>query len=388
MTGLRGKAAIVGIGATEFSKCSGRSEMRLALEATLAALADAGIPPAEVDGLATYTMDNNGEAELFRAIGGRDLTFFSRTSYGGGGACAPILHAAMAVATGAAKVVVCYRGMNERSQHRFGKPWAPETPTAENALFAYHLFHGLQTPAAQIALMMTRYMHETGATSEDFGRVSVAMRRHAAVNPAAMFYQRPITLDDYMNSRLIAEPFRLLDCCQESDGAVAVVVTTLDHARWLRQKPAVIAAAAQSSPGGMQMMSNYYRPNIAPFDEVALLARQLYAGARLTPADIQAAIIYDHFAPTVLPSLEALGFCKPGEARDFITDGAIEFGGRLPVNTHGGQLGEAYIHGLNGVAEAVRQVRGTAILQVGGLQNVLVTAGSAVPSSGLVLSRD
>jgi acetyl-CoA acetyltransferase len=233
-----------------------------------------------------------------------------------------------------------------------------------------------------------RYMHEYGANSEDFGRVSVADRKHAATNPAAWFYGKPITLEDHQRSRFIVEPLRLLDCCQESDGAVAVVVTSLERARDLRQKPAVIVAAAQGASREQQMMTGYYAPEISGLPEMGLVARQLWAQSGLSPADIQTAVIYDHFTPFVLVQLEEFGFCGRGEAKDFLRDGQIELGGRLPVNTHGGQLGEAYIHGMNGIAEAVRQLRGSAVNQVKDVAHVVVTAGTGVPTSGLILGVD
>jgi len=387
MNALSGQAAIAGIGATEFSKNSGRSELRLAVEATLAALADAGIDPAEVDGLSTYTMDNNPEIELFRNIGGRDLKFFSRIHYGGGAACAPIMHAAMAVATGVAKVVVCYRAMNERSQYRFGAGFAPDAlPTAEIAHYGYYVPFGLMSPASWVAMAAQRYMHEHGATSEDFGRIAVGFRDFAATNPKAWFYQQPVTLDDHQASRWIVEPLHLLDCCQESDGAVAVVVTSAERARKLRQPPVIVSAAAQGACDDQQMMTSYYRPDVARLSEMDLVANQLYAMAGMGPDDIQAAILYDHFSPFVLPQIEAFGFAPKGQAKDFVREGNIARGGRLPVNTNGGQLGEAYIHGLNGVAEGVRLVRGQSVNQPGDCRNVIVTAGTGVPTSGLILS--
>jgi acetyl-CoA acetyltransferase len=385
MTRLNDKAAVVGIGATDFSKNSGRSEMQLAVEATLAALADAGIAPAEVDGMSSFTIDNNYEQELFRSIGGRELKFFSRIGSGGGGACAPLMQAAMAITLGIADVVVCYRAMNERSGHRFGAPLQASVPTTETILYAYYGLSGLWTPAAYVAISMRRYMIETGATSDDFANYSLAVRRHAATNPNAFFYGKPITRDDYHNSRMIADPLRLLDCCQESDGAVAVVVTSAKRARDLRQKPVLIRAAAQGSPKGTMPLGAYYAEDIVPRAECVAAARQLYDSSGIGPSDIDAAIIYDHFGPTVLPALEGYGFCGHGEAKDFIKNGNIEIGGNLPVNTHGGQLGEAYIHGMNGVAEAVRQVRGTAVNQVAGLEHILVTAGNAVPTSAVIL---
>ena len=384
---LRDKAAIVGIGATEFSKNSGRSELRLAIEAIMAALLEAGIDPAEVDGLCTYTMDNNPEIELFRNIGGTSLKFFSRVHYGGGAACAPVMQAAMAVVIGVAEVVVCYRAMNERSQYRFGSGYTPPpVPNAESAHFGYYVPFGLVSPASWVAMSARRYMHEYGATSEDFGRVSVACRKHAAANPNAWFYNQPITLADHQASRWIVEPIHLLDCCQESDGAVAVVVTSTARAKKLPQPPVLIRAAAQGAANDQQMMTSYYRKDITRLSEMDLVAEQLYAQAGIGPDGVDVAILYDHFSPFVLPQLEAFGFAKPGQAKDFIREGNIEIGGRLPVNTNGGQLGEAYIHGMNGIAEGARQVRGSSCNQVKNVRNVIVSAGTGVPTSGLILA--
>lgn len=386
---LSGKAAVAGIGATEFSKNSGRSEIQLGVEAILAALNDAGIDPAEVDGMATYTMDNNPEIELHRLIGGKELKFFSRAHYGGGAACAPLLHGAMAIATGVADVVVAYRAMNERSGFRFGQGGLiSEDPNSfETVHFGWYFPYGLMTPASWIAMCAQRYMHEYGATTEDFGHVSVAARDFAASNPAAFFFEKPITLEDHQSSRWVAEPLRLLDCCQESDGACAVVMVSKERAKGLKQPPVAIKAAAQGATDQQQMMTNFYRRDITALPEMKLVADSMYAMAGLGPDDIQTAVLYDHFTPFVLPQLEAFGFCKKGEAKDFVRDGQHARGGRLPINTHGGQIGEAYIHGLNGVLEGVRQVRGQAVNQIEGVENALVTAGTGVPTSGVILGR-
>jgi acetyl-CoA acetyltransferase len=388
MSGIDGSAAIVGIGATEFSKESGRSELQLSAEATRAALADAGLTAADVDGLVTFTMDTSSEIALARELGIPGLRFFSRVNYGGGAACGTVLHAAMAVATGVADVVVCYRGFNERSGSRFGQvSVAAATQVNTNGLDnAWTYPMGLGTPAATVAMLARRYMHEYGATSEDFGRVAVADRKHAATNPNAWFYGKPITLEDHQASRMIADPLHLLDCCQESDGAVAIVVTSAERARDLPQPPAMVRAAAQGSGPDQFVMTSYYRDEIG-LEEMGLVGRELWRQSGLGPKDMDTAVLYDHFTPFVLMQLEELGFCGRGEARDFISDGAIELGGRLPLNTHGGQLGEAYIHGMNGIAEGVRQVRGTSVNQVEEAQHVLVTAGTGVPTSGLVLGR-
>ncbi|MGE0230690.1 MAG: lipid-transfer protein [Flavobacteriaceae bacterium] len=388
---LSGTASIAGIGATEFSKDSGRTEMRLAVEASLAALNDAGIEPAEVDGICTFTMDNNPEVDLHRMIGGRELKFFTRINYGGGGAAAPLMQAMMAIATGAANVVLCFRAMNERSWYRFGAG----TPSTENPQYtnanhyAWYLPAGLNTPASYVGMAARRYMHKYGATSEDYGRVSVSARAFAATNPKAFFYQKPITLEEHQASRWIVEPLHLLDCCQESDGAVALIVTSTERARKLKSKPAVIRAAAQGATAGQHRMTSYYeRDDLTGNPEMGLVARQLWEQSGLGPRDIQSAIIYDHFTPFVLTQLEEFGFCGRGEAKDFLRSGEHTRTGSLPINPNGGQLGEAYIHGMNGIAEAVRQIRGTAVNQLSGIENMVITAGTGVPTSGLILGKD
>ncbi|MCD1638170.1 MULTISPECIES: lipid-transfer protein [Stutzerimonas stutzeri group] len=384
---LSGQAAIVGLGATEFSKNSGRTELRLAMEATLAALEDAGIDPKEVDGFSSYTLDKVPEFEIARLLGCEQVRFFSQIPHGGGAACGPIMHAAMAVATGVAKTVVVYRAMNERSWYRFGNGsyGFGNTPIFENVNYGWYMPHGLHTPASWIGMFAQRYMHTYGATSEDFGRVAVAARDFAATNPNAFFYGKPITLEEHQASRWICEPLHLLDCCQESDGAVAMVITSAERARDLKQKPVIIKGASQGMAPGQQSMTSFYRDDITGLPEMEVVARELYRQAGVGPDAIQTAVIYDHFTPFVLPQLEAFGFAPKGEAKEFVRAGHHARGGKLPINTHGGQIGEAYIHGMNGVAEGVRQVRGSAANQVDSVEHVLVTAGTGVPTSGLIL---
>lgn len=385
---LSGTAAIVGIGATEFSKESGRSELKLACEAVAAALADAQISPAEVDGMVTFTAESSSENHVARNVGIGDLSFFSRIGHGGGAACATVAQAAAAIHAGLAEVVVCWRAFNERSGERYGLGQAgrPIDTSADRAAYSWMTPFGLSTPAQWVAMFATRYMHEYGATSADFGRVAVVDRAHAATNPLAYFYQRPITLAEHQESRWIAEPLHLLDCCQETDGGQAMVVVSAERARDLPHPPATVSAAAQGAAKDQHMMTSYYRPSISGLPEMGVVADQLWRQSGLKPADIQAAILYDHFTPFVLPQLEELGFCGRGEAKDFIADGHLELAGSLPLNTHGGQLGEAYLHGMNGIAEAVRLVRGTSVNQPGHVDNVVVTAGTGVPTSGLILS--
>jgi len=386
MSALSGRTAIVGIGQTEFSKESGRTELQLACEAVKAALDDAGLTPADVDGLVTFSQDTTEELELGRNLGFDEITMFSRITYGGGAAAATVQHAAMAVVSGAAEVVVIYRAFNERSGLRFGNIGG-NMSTMPLWLSWYAPF-GLLTPGSWVSLHARRYMHEYGVTNEDFGRIAVVDRHHAATNPNAWFYERPITLADHQASPWVVEPvLRLLDCCQESDGGVALVVTSVERARDLPQRPAIVTAAAQGATGEGEMMTSYYRDTVTGLPEIGLVGRQLWQQSGLTPHDIDTAFLYDHFTPFVFVQLEELGFCGRGEAKDFATIERLSVGGELPINTSGGLLGEAYIHGMNGIAEVVRQIRGTSVNQVDDVEHALVTAGTGVPTSGLILSR-
>ncbi len=367
-----GATAVAGIGQTEFSKASGRSELQLAAEAVKSALDDAGLLPSEVDGLVTFTQDTNDELALMRSVGITGTRWTSRTPFGGGGASATIEHAAAAVASGAAEVVVVYRAFNERSGHRFGQPQPASGPGNTD----WYVRYGLDTPAKMYSLWFQRYMHRFGLTNADFGRYAVVARAHAATNPNAWFYQRPITLDDHQASRWIVEPIlRLLDCCQESDGGVACIVTTTERARDLRQPVVTVEGASQANLINGDVTFNYYGEDLTRFTETEDVAAQLWAATGLSPTDIDVAMIYENFSPVVFYQLEAFGFCGHGEAKDFIADGHIGLSGTLPVNTNGGLLGEAYIHGVNNILEGVRQLRGSAANQVGGVERVLCSAG-------------
>ena len=383
------QATIVGIGATEFSKDSGRTELRLACEATLAALEDAGISGADVDGMSSYSMDNNFEIDVHRQVGGRELRYFSRTEYGGGSTLGPFNHAFAALAAGQCETVVIYRAMNERSGLRFGggQIMSSNPLDADVIHFSHYFPSGFMTPASWIAMAARRYMHEFGATSEDFGRIAVSMRDFAATNPAAFFYGRPITLEDHQNSRMIADPLRLFDCCQESDGAVAFVLTTAERARDLKSDAVQISAVRQCALPTSRQVTPFYGDDISGFPEFDAMSGDLYNAAGVTPDDIDVACLYDHFTPSILPQLESFGFCPKGEAKDFVRDGHISRGGKIPVNTNGGQIGEAYIHGLNGVAEVVRQFRGTSANQLADVNHALVTAGAGVPTGAAILRR-
>jgi acetyl-CoA acetyltransferase len=365
--------AIVGIGQTEFSKNSGRSELQLALEASKAAIEDAGLSPAEIDGTVTFKLDPNDELDVMHHLGIRELRWSARTPGGGGGASATVQLAAAAVASGAANAVLIYRAFNERSGKRFGQPFGghAEGPPEQDIHFSF----GLDTPAKIYALWYQPYMARYGVTNADLADYVVTARQHAATNPRAWYYQKPITVADHQNSRWIVEPvLRLLDCCQESDGGVALVVTSAERAKDLRQPGVRVLAATQSHVNSSQEMFNYYRQDLTIFDELPAISAQLWKQSGLGPKDLDIALLYENFSPIVFMALEGHGFCGRGEAKDFIRDGHIGLKGSLPVNTHGGLLGEGYIHGVNNLIEGVRQLRGTAANQIADAEHVLVSA--------------
>jgi acetyl-CoA acetyltransferase len=384
---LRDQAAIVGIGQTEFSKNSGRSELQLACEAVRNAIRDAGLEPSDVDGMTTFTLDTSDDIEIARSVGIGELSFFSRTPHGGGAALGIVHQAVLAVATGAAEVVVCYRALNGRSGQRYSQGVAGDIVTSDLIHWSWYMPFGLMTPASWVAMFTQRYMHETGCKSSDLGQVAVSTRKHAVNNPNAFFYGKPLTLEEHQASRMIVDPFRLYDCCQETDGGAACIVTTPERARDLARPGALIRGIAQAAGSDQEVMTSFYRPTIAAIPEMDLVAKQVYKTAGLGPSDLEAAVIYDAFSSIVLWQLESFGLCGRGEAKDFIKDGALELGGRLPSNTHGGQLSEAYIHGMNGVNEGVRLIRGTSLNQPAKNDCVLVTAGVGVPTSAMILGK-
>ena len=383
---IRNRTAIVGIGQTEFSKNSGRSTLRMALESVLEALEDAGLEPKDIDGVVKMRAnDDIFEIDLLRALGLGNLRFFSEIPHGGGATCGTVASAVAAIVAGMADVVVTFRSLNERSERRFGES------NAGGGLghwMQYNLPHGLVTPAQWVAIFGQRYLHEYGHTTQEFGRVSVLHRKHAASNPHAMMFERPITLEEHQASRWISEPLRLLDCTLDTDGACAAVIVSAEKAKQLKGKPVYIAAAAQGTGSRAEMMMSYQRHDLTHLEEAEATAKELYRVAEMTPKDIGVAEIYDHFTPLVLMSLEAYGFAAPGRAPALFRGGRLELDGAMPLNTHGGHLGEGYLHGFGHIVEGVRQLRGTAVNQVSGAKTCLVTSGTAVPTSGLILSAE
>jgi acetyl-CoA acetyltransferase len=374
--------SIAGIAQTPFSRHHPDSELALALGVILAALDDAGLHPADVDGLVKNAMEATEEHALARALGLRDLRFFGQVAYGGGATCGMVAHAAGAIAAGLADTVVCWR---VRKRASGGRPWA-QLGNAVGGDAQFGAPYGLLRPADQVALLMRRHMLEYGSTSAQLGAIAVACRAHAAANPLALM-RSPIGVADHQASRLVSDPLRVLDCCLESDAAAALVVTRTARARDGRWRPALIRAATQGTGPQPGRMLDYHKPRLLESSGHAAAAT-LYRQADLTAADIDCAQLYDSFTPFVLFALEAYGFCPPGDGGRFAADGHLQWPhGSLPVNTHGGSLSEGYIQGMNHVIEAVRQVRGTATAQLERVENVLVTSATSVPTSALIIGR-
>ena len=383
---IRNKAAIAGIGQTEFSKDSGRSTLHMALESILEALADAGLEPKDVDGVVKMgANDDVFEIDLLRSLNLPNLRFFNEVPHGGGAACGTIAGATAAIVSGMADVVITFRSLNERSERRFGESSAGGGMTHWRQ---YTLPHGLVTPAQWVAIFGQRYLHEYGYDTTELGHVSVLTRKHAATNPHAMMYERPITLEDHQNSRWIAEPLRLLDCCLDTDGACAAIVVSAEKAKQLKSTPAYIAAAAQGTGSRAEMMTSYQRESLARLEESEATAAVIYPLAELEPKDIDVAEIYDPFTPMVLMQLEAYGFAERGKSPELFRDGKLELDGETPMNTHGGHLGEGYLHGFGHIVEGVRQIRGTAVNQIANVKVCLVTSGVGVPTSAIILSKE
>ena len=383
---LKDQTAIVGLGQTAFGKGLEDSELSLACQAVSMALDDCGIAPSEVNGLASFTMEPGREVDIARNVGLGDVTFFSQVGYGGGAGCGVVTHAAMAVATGQADVVVAWRARKRAS--KTSRPWAnvaQRIGPEDNGQWSRPW--GLLRPVDEISMLMRRYMHEFGATRDHLANVAIAFRKHANRNPNATMYERTLSREEYMNGRWISEPLCLFDNCLETDGALAVVVVSAERAKDLPHVPAYIHAGAQGIPPQHNVMTNYF--NEDPLKGPAwAAARQLWRYSDYKPADVKVAQIYDAFSPLIPLSLEGYGFCERGEGADFTNDGALEWpNGRLPTNTAGGGMSEAYVHGLNLVLEGVRQIRGTSTSQVEGADVSLVTSGEGVPTSALLLRK-
>ena len=398
MTGestLKDRCAVAGVGATPYYR-RGESlpqlPMELAAKALLAACDDAGIAIDDVDGLALYSM--GFDTSLFAQwLGLPEVRFTALLTGGGGGAAGSVGLAAAAVATGQATCVASIMTLQQAAS-RFGASFAPKgkpgavysAPPSPEGNFIQPA--GLMGPGQMFAVLARRHMHLYGTTRDHFAEVAMSTRANA-VNRKTALMRAPMTRDDYFAARMISDPLCLFDFCLECDGAVAVLTVSAEHARDLRRPPVYISASANGGAGRwgqaitwMGMPDEYFASS-----GHRTVSRRAYEMAGVTAADVDVALLYDHFTPMVIMQLEDYGFCPIGEGGPFVADGNIRYDtGTIPVNTHGGNLSEAYIIGMTHVKEAVEQLRGTAVNQVEGAEIALVTGGPAsIPVSNLIL---
>lgn len=393
---IKDKTAVVGVGSTPYYK-RGQSvpqtKIEMACKAIIAACDDAGLSVKDVDGFAYfgYSFDT---ALIAQTLGIPEVKFTATLTGGGGGAAGCVGLAAAAITSGMAGVVVSLMTLQQVPENRFGTAFATKgkgsytKPATAEIDFAAP--SGLFAPGQMFALLAKRHMHLYGTRREAFAEIAISTRDNAIRRPTSRF-KDPITLEDYFNARMISDPLCLFDYTQENDGAAAVITTSAERARDLRKPPAYVVASAHGGAGRwgqaiswMGMPDEYFassghRP----------VAKAVYERAGIGPDDIDVALLYDHFTPMVLMQLEDYGFCPIGEGGAFVEEGNIRYGtGKLPVNTHGGNLSEAYIIGMTHVLEAVQQVRGDAVNQVEGAEFALATGGPApIPTSALIVRR-
>ena len=369
METLKNVASIIGVGQTEFSKDSRRSVQRLALEAALEAVNDAGLSVTELDGIVPFPAGPTAE-DMISGLGLPDCRFTAVSHMGGAACVSSIRLAALAVASGAADAVLVFVARNGCSGARVDDRVAAALPGRQ---FRSNLEypHGLNTPAQLYSLLCRRHMIRYGTTREQLGHVALALREHANLNPHAQMHARQLTMDDYLAGPMIADPYRLFDCCLETDGASAIIVANPRLAAGAAYREVRIAGVAEGHSSSPDDIAN--RPD---FLEIGLTkaAPRAFAMAEVSPGDVGAAFIYDCFTFEVVHQLEEAGFCARGEGGSFVESGAIRLGGALPVNTNGGLLSEGHTGGMNNVIEAIRQLRGTCgDRQVPGLEVAAVT---------------
>jgi acetyl-CoA acetyltransferase len=387
--------AIVGVGATDYYRRGQswpRTMTELAGDAILAACAEAGLSVTDIDGFAYYSEAGAGYGDKFdtalfmETLGIPEVTFSATLTSGGGGAAGSIGLARAAILAGDANVVVTVMALQQAKQ-RLGSVFAA---APSNPINSFLQPSGLSGPGHLMSVLTRRHMHDYGTRREAFAEIAVSQRENAQNRPKAIM-RDPITLDDYFNARMIADPLCLLDFCLETDGAIAVITTSLDRAKDLQQPPVPVIAAAHGGSKDWGRAFGWFGMPQETFASSghASVAQHLFRRAGVGPQDIDVALLYDHFSPMVLMQLEDYGFCKKGEGGEFVESGAIRYdGGSLPVNTHGGQLSECYIIGMTHILEGVEQMRGTAINQVADAELALVTGGpAALPVSGLILGK-
>jgi len=388
----RDKCAVAGIGQTAFTRDSGRGVLSLATEASLKAIADAGLTVDDIDGIVRCEQDTVRPYSLAASLGMKDLRYWADTGPGGVAPCMMMGVAMGALLSGQAKAVLAFRSLNGRSEARLGGSGRYDGVEVAGGFGSYDEFflpYGLQTAGQTFALMARRHMLDYGTTPEQLAAVAMTCREHANRTPHAQMAQRPLTLDDYHASRMISSPLRLFDYCLESDGACAVVITTAERAKDLAKPPVLIRAVAGGAPRDHRAGMMF--PVVTRGEITEIGGRQagteLWRRAGMGPQDMDIAQIYDCFTISVILQLEAFGFCGKGEGGPMAASGALKFGGQMPINTGGGHLSEGYVHGMNHIVQAVRQLRGEADMQVPDAETCLCTGGPLPVGSSVVFRK-
>lgn len=388
----RDKCAVVGIGSTEFSRDSGRSVLSLATQAALAAIADAGLTVDDIDGIVRCESDNVTPPALAASLGVRNLTYWGDTGPGGVAPCMMMGLAIGAILSGQAKAVIAFRSLNGRSEARLGGSGGGKGATPAGGLGTYDEYfvpQGLMTAGQTFALMTRRHMLDYGTTPEQLGAVAMACREAANLTPHAQMSAKPMSMDDYLNARMISSPLRLFDYCLESDGACAVVITSAERAKDLPKHPVLIRAVAGGAPPDLRPGMMF--PVVSRHDMTELGGRKagetLWKRAGVGPSEIDMAQLYDCFTISILLQLEAYGFCGKGESGPYAASGALRRHGELPINTAGGHLSEGYVHGMNHIVEAVRQLRHEADMQIPDAELSLCTGGPLPIGSSVLFRR-
>jgi acetyl-CoA acetyltransferase len=384
----KASAAIVGVGATPYyfrGESQPQTLYELIDKAVFAALEDAGLSIGDVDGLAFFAFGFD-TGMIIEQLGLQSVTFAHCVSGFGGGMAGMLDLASMAVETGRAKTVVCIGAMQQVGR-RVGQAIGNFAATPDNI---FHRLAGLAGPGQALALSARRHMHKYGTRREAFGEVVMASRTAASTRETAL-RRKPLTLDEYMASPMLADPLCRFDFCLETDGALAFVVTSAERAADLRQRPVYIAGAAQvgTRDWGRSFFWLGHTDEAFTTAGAGPVAERLYRKTGYRPEDIDVALIYDHFSPLVIMQLEDFGFCKRGEGGPFVESGAIRLDGAIPVNPHGGHLSEAYVVGVTHIREAVEQLRGMAVNQIKGARTALVTGGPApTPMTAAILRNE
>jgi len=359
MQSLKDAACIVGAGESEFTRGTNKTDFQITLEASMNAIYDAGLNPHDIDGIVGPPIGS--PAEHFAANLGIEDLRYAVTVHTGGASCVTGLQAAaLAIASGIATNVLVPMGWLGYSAMRVstsgrqggggGGGGGPLGPTIGD----WYLPYGASVPVQWYAWIATRHMKMFGTPFEAMAAVSLASRKHAQLNEKALMRGKPLNLDDYMKARWISYPFRLFDCCLETDAASAVVVSSPERARDLKHPPVYISGVAEGHPYPADDIPS--RPD--PFKiGLSFAAPKAFAMAGIKHSDIDFVEIYDCFSYVVLLQLEAMGFCGRGEVKDFVKGGRLELGGELPLNTHGGLHSEAHVWGMNHIVEATRQLR-------------------------------